>query len=240
MKHLLERSRHALDLKWFRRMDRMKTLDFGDINDLMHPKDPQYVLRMPIITPRSNGLQLPIELYWLKGFIHRVSAIQRHTVGISHPYCYVTVRYGPVTSETDDQWHVDGYTARISHLPEQNYIRCNRLATECFDQTVKFPKDFDPLIHNMSTYFEKVFNGRIQKLNAGSIYLIDPYVIHRRPRITDGQFRSFIRISFVPTEIIDDNFTPNPLIPIEEYGRDAVKDFRDKLISYHNTKVKFV
>jgi len=62
--------------------------------------------------------------------------------------------------------------------------------------------------------------------------MMDPYVVHRRPPISNGVVRTFVRISFTPIEIPDVNNTPNPLIPTQHYITDGVKSFREHLLDY--------
>jgi hypothetical protein len=192
------------------------------------PKD-QYILRMMVKSPWSKGLQIPKELHWLSHTIARC-VYQQNQLCVDHPFVYVTVRSGEVRSVTDDQWHGDGFSMRVPHAPEQNYIWTDVQPTEVLDQRFEFPEDFDPFKHNVHTFFQdRAGEQNIRVLKPKRLYQIDPYIVHRRPPVTAGTQRTFFRISFVPVEIEDDTCTQNPLLPVKHYGR---PDIRDTLISY--------
>jgi len=199
----------------------------------LQPPD-QYILRMLIRKPHGNFM-IPKYLEWLRTFIVHSLEFQQTAIGITHPYCYITVRSGLVTSTTDDEWHLDGFSTNISHLPEQNYIWCDSFGTEFTSIPIEFPSDFSGSRHNINHYIQDTLALKPQPIvtaHPDRIYCFDPYVIHRRPQIPNGIRRTFIRLSFIPIEIIDDNCTRNPLLPTPIYGRHAVKDFRDKLERY--------
>jgi len=196
----------------------------GEGPEVTPPERPQMVLRMMVRSPSSDGLQIPPELEWLRKTIEYCNGIQ--TVNNVHnPYVYVTVRSGPVVSRTDDLWHVDGFSMRVPHPPEQNYIWCNCFGTEVLNQEIRLPSDFDPMRHNIHRYFQAQADERnTEVLNPGTLYAIDPYVIHRRPSLSTEVWRTFFRISFVPIEIEDDTYTINPLIPrLKPYGREDIR-----------------
>jgi len=210
--------------------------DFSLPNDpiaIMEGKDvpdtnEQYILRMMV---RSNVLPLtiPPELKWLESTIHQLDDIQKAN-SLHNPFIYVTVRHGIVKSTTDDLWHVDGFSLRMPHVPEQNYIYVNVEPTEYLSTCWKMPETFDGMKHNIHWYFQdhaKQEDIRIAK--AGTFYLIDPYCVHRRPVLTNGIMRTFVRISFIPIEIEDDTCMRNPLFPEKVYGRE---DIRNKLVKH--------
>lgn len=152
-------------------------------------------------------------------------------MGINHSFCYITVRHGYVKSITDDEWHVDGFSTRISHIPEQNYIWTNIKLTEYVKKRLKFPKDFNPKKHKIQHYFQNNINenDKIYTFKENCLYCLNPYIIHKRLKNTEGLFRTFIRISFTPIEIQDINNTLNPILP-KPILPDGVKDFRDNLL----------
>ena len=193
-------------------------------------QDEQYILRMMVRTPTSGGFQIPSELEWLRLVIETCNSQQKQD-GIENPYCYVTVRHGIVRSETDDLWHVDGFSMRVPHIPEQNYIYASTQGTEVLEQEISLPGDFDSMRHNIHQYFQDVADVKnIRTLKDKTLYRIDPYVVHRRPTVTAGMVRTFFRISFIPIEIEDDTCTVNPLIPrVSPYNRG---DIRTRLERY--------
>ena len=186
------------------------------------PQSPQFILRMMVRTPNSNGFQIPDELLWLKPVIERTNSVQLSN-GISNPFVYVTVRSGNVITKTDDLWHVDGFSMRTPHVPEQNYIWTDVYGTEVLEQEFKLPDDFDPMGHNLHQYFQDRACTPARTLEPKKLWAIDPYVIHRRPSLPETVWRTFFRISFVPIEIEDDTCTVNPLIPrLKPYGREDI------------------
>jgi len=193
------------------------------------PFERQYILRM-VVRADSRLMSLPPELKWLVPLGAKAVAHQ-WSMRLNHPFCYITVRHGVVTSQTDDQWHVDGFSTRQPHVPEQNYIWCNTVGTEYVPLEVPFPKGFDPLVHNINSYLQKFIDpSRIANCEENTLYCMDPYILHRRPPTTAGMVRTFVRMSFVPIEINDVNNTPNPLLP-RAYNRDGV-EHRNTLIDY--------
>lgn len=194
------------------------------------PQD-QYILRMMIRSPWSNGLQVPAELEWVRPIVFGTDLIQKQLIGINHPFLYVTVRSGIVRSVRDDEWHVDGFSMRIPHTPEQNYVWTDGdYPTEVLEQQFVIPDDFDPMIHNLHQFIQDRATAEPKQLNPRRLYLIDPYIVHRRPQVPAGTQRSFFRISYVPIEIEDDACQQNPLLPERYYGRSV--DVRESLIRY--------
>ena len=188
------------------------------------PFDRQYILRMCI---RSFGgkVLIPSELHWLAPSIEKMCTIQEF-FGILHPFIYVTVRHGLVTSTTDDEWHVDGFSMRKEHVPEQNYIFSNVCPTEWLDQEFSIPEDFDALKHNLHWLLQdQVKAKQIKTVGTNEWNLIDPYVVHRRPPdIALNISRTFIRVSFVPIEIESDINTQNPILQTPHYGNTDIRE----------------
>jgi hypothetical protein len=192
------------------------------------PQD-QYILRMMIKSPWSNGYQIPPELEWIKSALAECEEFQEN-LRIDHPFVYITVRSGIVRSVSDDEWHVDGFSMRVPHAPEQNYIWSNCHPTEVLTKNFVIPFDFNPMLHNLHRFFQvRAQTEDIKALKANRVYQIDPYVVHRRVCVPEGTHRTFFRISFVPIEIEDDTCTPNPLLEPKVYNR---PDIRNSLIHY--------
>lgn len=94
-----------------------------------------------------------------------------------------------------------------------------------------FPDDFNPRIHNVNDYLSNfVDDEKITTLEDEFVYVMDPYILHRRPSSTFGKLRTFVRITFVPIEINDIRNTQNPLLP-REYSEDGV-EYRNSLLVY--------
>ncbi len=180
---------------------------------LTPPDEPQFVLRMPIQVPEKEGLYIPSNLLWLESFINECQYSQ-NTIRVHHGFVYITVRHGPMWTTTDDLWHVDGFSMRIPHSPEQDYTWVDCHPTEALLQPQRLPKSFHPLRHNVHHYFQDAADqSNRMTLESGRCYLMDPQVIHRRPQIPKGLWRTFVRASFVPIPIRDNTNTCNPLLP---------------------------
>lgn len=202
------------------------------INSAVFPNEEQYILRMMIRNNESNQFYIPDELKWLENEIIRADMIQKY-YNLDNQFVYVTVRHGIVKSITDDEWHVDGFSMRIPHVPEQNYICSVGVPTEYLEQSFEIPQEFDPNIHNLHHLLQDMADpNKIKSLTSNEIYLIDPYCVHRRPTVDQGTFRSFYRISFIPIEIEDDSCTQNPLLPKKNYNR---TDIRKSLKRFNNS-----
>jgi len=231
--HNIERnSKSAISLEPFKELN--YPLSLGEV-ELDVPDDRIYILRMPIRSYHS-GFQIPEELKWCRPLI-AVAEVNQKKMKVNHPFCYITIRSGLVTSTTDDEWHVDGFSTKITHLPEQNYIWVDRVPTEWTVQGINFPEDFDPLVHNVHRFIQRSLRGNvIQTCEPKRVYCMDPYVIHRRPHMYEDVYRTFIRVSFTPIEIQDRNNTFNDLLPMVS-NRDGVM-IRDQLKDYHEEKLK--
>ena len=225
-----ERAKKIVNLKQFNKYNYPEKV-FDYTLDCPHTR--QYILRMKIREPHGE-FKIPKELEWCKDLILKCDEHQKAN-GINHPYCYITVRKGKVTSVTDDEWHTDGYSEVITHIPEQNYIVTDRYCTEWLATPLKFPKDFSALKHNVVSFINKTLPTQMV-IKAGTakpneVNLFDPYVIHRRPKGIEGKERTFVRVTFLPIEIYDDNCEQNPLYEEKIYNRTA-SCVRDTLVDY--------
>lgn len=224
--NFLDKADKLLDLKHYSTIS--EPIYIGT-KDFEIPYERQYILRMLINAPGFGGPVIPKELNWLRETIFELIRIQDENA-LYNPYIYVTVRHGFVTSETDDEWHVDGFSKRIPHQPEQDYIWSNCHPTEYLDQSFDIPEDFDPLKHNLHYFLQgNADESKIKTCEERRIYLFDPYFVHRRKPNLQNMIRSFWRISFLPIEIQDNGCTKNPLL--EEKIYDHV-DIRTKLTRY--------
>jgi hypothetical protein len=204
------------------------------------PKVPKlYILRM-LVRPKYGEWFIPKELKFLKRIMYALSDYDKD-LGIEDSWCYVTVRHGPIESETDDSFHFDGSSFRTDLIPERNYVYTNHSPTEYKVGQLSFPPDFDPLKHNLFTFAERQLANEVTRaVESNEWYLLSPFVLHRRPpksfldRLVPVVSRTFYRICFTDIEARDINNTPNPMLPTDAYGRDPVRTFRDRLASYFN------
>ena len=199
------------------------------------PLDRQYILRM-LIRKGTDDFKVPPHLSWIARLLNVANEHQKK-LNVKHSFCYVTIRHGVVTTKTDDEWHTDGFSMNITHIPEQNYVWTNIKPTEYVEKAFDFPDDFDPSKHNINKFFQNRIEHRdIKIVKENNVYCMDPYIVHRRPTITDDMSRTFIRISFLPIEINDVNNSQNDLLP-RLYEKDGVKEFRNKLVDYDLDKI---
>lgn len=218
MLDIVQRAWKRLNLDTYAEANPVPVASVGHLNalSLVPPTHRQYILRM-MVRGRHGGLLIPPELDWLRAHIEQ--AFRVHAAYFpAKDFVYVTVRHGLCSTHTDAKWHVDGFSMRKIHYPEQNFIWNDEdFRTEYVDGTFTLPMCFDPLRHNLHQYFEDyIGQRRIGRFPPGWS-IIDPYIVHRRPPSTNGMQRTFIRISFVPIEIEDSRCTPNPLLPSGPY-----------------------
>lgn len=226
--NIKQRAYTAINLKQYNQINLFD--DVGELQ-LQTSIERQYILRM-LIKHYESDLLVPDEYKWLMPLINKSIEYQK-TIGINHPFMYLTIRNGIVTTKTDDQWHVDGFSLKFNHLPEQNYICCNNNPTQMIIKKFDIPNDFDASKHNLHQYFQDRItnNDVIETIKPNNLYCIDPYNIHKRNSNTFGTQRCFVRLSFTPIEINDINNTINPLLKTN-YTKDGLKDFRNKLVRY--------
>jgi hypothetical protein len=196
------------------------------------PKE-QMILRM-LVRPKYGALRIPAELEWLRETILSFIELDREITGIADSWCYVTVRRGPVTSVTDDEWHFDGASFRTDIIPERNYVWVDKVGPQYKTGQIDWPVDFDPNKHNLFSYAEKALKDEpIQRMKERCWGLMSPFVFHRRDPATNGMSdRTFIRISFPDIEGRDINNSHNPLLPTPFFGRNPVRSFRNRLRNY--------
>lgn len=197
------------------------------------PYSAQMVLRVLVRPKYQEKFRIPKTLEWLTGCIKALSDQDRAMTGIHDSWCYVTVRSGPLSSKTDDEWHFDGASFRTDIIPERNYIWVDKYPMEYKVGRLQFPADFDPVRHNLFTYAARCLDGTPHQASKPKTwYMLSPFCLHRRAFVPDGSPRTFVRIAFTDVEGRDINNTQNPLLPTNAFGRDPVRTFRDKLADY--------
>lgn len=195
------------------------------------PTERQYVLRMLVYRPLL-GWKLPADMEWLRPLLNAATAHQLEQFGpYSNRFIYVTIRHGLVTSVSDDVWHVDGFSLRIPHVPEQNYIWASNDGMEVCTLPIEVPEDFDGMKHNIHQLFQDMIPDDYEPLVMpdNTLVAIDTYHIHRRQAQVAGKMRTMVRISFVPIQIETDDCQQNPAFPVEVFNR---SDIRKQLTRY--------
>jgi hypothetical protein len=226
---LTERAKRLVNLLDYRQSVLEKSLRIGGF-DVSLPPAQRSVLRLPICM--GGAWSIPSEFDWLKDFIRQCVAFQE-TYFVAHPFWYLTVRRTDADpTNRSSQWHVDGFSLRTPHLPEMNYLWCSEEPTLFYERPIFFPDDFDGKRHNLQSFVaERIDHTHVVQGQARQIYLIDPYVIHKKPDCIVSTRRFLIRLSNIPVEIEDDLYTPNPAFPTRCYGR-VGKDVADQFKKY--------
>lgn len=194
--------------------------------ELTCPHATQGVLRM-LVRYRDGELQLPEELEWVRPLIIAADKVMLDN-GLVMPFTYVTVRHNFETDHTDEDWHVDGFSLRVSHIPEQNFLWSNTGGTLFTGKRVLVADNFNAMKHNINTSVKFIGTGADISAAPNGVYSFDPYVFHKAPPYT-GKGRTFVRISYTAIEIDDVNNTPNPLLPRVVTRRGV--EFRNTLTS---------
>lgn len=227
-----DRAFTALNLKQYNNLNMPDCLGKMELDV---PNEDYYILRM-LIKNSLGEYKIPKELSWVTPLIAR-SLHHQDSISVAHSFCYLTIR--TKAARTSDAWHVDGFSTKITHVPEQNYVWVNKDPTLVATRKFKFPDKFNSRKHNIHQFFQERISdddfedkGYIYPIEKLNVYCMDPYIIHKRPAyVSEG--RMFIRVSHTPIEINDVNNTLNPLIPTN-YTRDGIKDFRNTLERFIN------
>lgn len=230
MSTIAERAKEPLGLSFY---EEPNPAELVTALSLAPPNERQYILRCPLVIP-GKSMSIPDEMEWCADFVEESKDYQETVVGIHQPFAYLTIRHGLVASETDDEWHVDGFSMKVPHVPEQNYVWTDVQPTEVISFGMPIPEDFDPLRHNLQQLIQDSVppEASPSTLEPETIYAMDPYVFHRRPVLAATLARTFLRLSFTPIPIDDVNNHINPAFGNITSSYDGVKDFRDNLERY--------
>ena len=185
---------------------------------IRYPKEPCFILRLPIKIPGTDW-RLPVELDWLAKFVEDCASYQQNFDDFLNRYFYLTVRSGPVSSQNDERFHVDGFQGALvpRHLPEQNYLWTSTDPT-LFAIQPYFCEDLDPAKHNIHDFFDRHTDRRqVWSGLPGGVYLFDPYHVHARPAVVG--WRTVERLTALTVEIRDDTNTRNPALQMPAYGK---------------------
>lgn len=212
-------------------------IDMGLVMDAgidLNPMEPINVLRMPVKFPGSN-YRLPIELAELGPLLERVAEYESF-INKNHDYCFCHMTYDLSTIKAGEHhrfpgFHGDGIqgtklTPKVN--VEHSYILTSSPPTEFCLQPF-FLKHLDEAKHNYFLEFDK----QAKKTNLygtipNHLYLIDPYMVHRTPKIKRDVTRLFLRITYAFTELQHPKNTNNPLFEGQEYYKRI--DIRNNLM----------
>lgn len=211
-------------------------MGYWDVEGLMNHEVPN-VLRLPIKNPGTQ-FKIPQELAPLLKLIDRVANYdKRINPHFDKAFCHITFDLSDVEPGQYHRFpgmHGDGFqgsklTPKI--LPEHSYILVTDPATEVCLQPF-FLKHLDEAKHNEFLECDsQAHPANIYRTLPGHLYLIDPYIVHRTPKITKKVRRLFIRITFTFLELEHPKNTVNPMLEPYEY-EDRI-DIRDNLAPFN-------
>lgn len=190
-------------------------------------------LRMPLKFPRTE-YRVPGQLSGLMPLIKRVAEYEAF-INPCHDDCFAHITYD-VSDVPAGQYHrypgfhgdgVQGTKITPKVKVEHSYILTTSPPTEFCLQPF-FLKHLDEAKHNFFLEFDR----QAKECNVfGSLdshlYLIDPYMVHRTPKITVPTNRVFVRITYAFTELQHPKNTINPMFQGQEYNKRI--DIRERL-----------
>ncbi len=211
-------------------------IDLGLIDDAsidLDDSDPINVLRLPLKFPKTD-YRLPLEILELESLIRKVADYESF-INKEHDSCFCHITYDLSTVKSGEYhrfpgFHGDGLqgtklTPKIKI--EHSYIITSSPPTEFCLQPF-FLKHLDESKHNFFLEFDKqAKKTNIYKSLPNHLYLIDPYMVHRTPKIKHDVTRVFIRITYSFTELQHPKNTINPLFNGQEYNKRI--DIRENL-----------
>lgn len=191
------------------------------------------VLRMPIKFPGTN-YKLPKELGPIENLIKRAAEYEAF-INPEHDKCFAHVTYDISNVEANTHhrfpgFHGDGIqgtkiTPKVN--VEHSYIMVTDPPTEFCLQPF-FLKHLDESKHNFFLEFDKqAQENNVYGSLPNHLYLIDPYMVHRSPKLKKASTREFIRITYAFTELQHPKNTQNPLFCGQIYDKRI--DIRENL-----------
>ena len=183
------------------------------------------VLRMPLKFPGTN-YRIPRELGGVTSLITRVAEYEAF-INPRHAefFCHITFDHSDIEEGFYHRYpgfHGDGIqgtklTPKVEI--EHSYILATKPPTEFCLQPF-FLKHLDEAKHNFFLEFDRqAQEGNVYKSLPEHLYLIDPYMVHRTPKITQRVTRTFVRITYAATELQHPNNTINPMFQGQEYEK---------------------
>jgi hypothetical protein len=191
------------------------------------------VLRMPLKFPGTN-YRIPAELQPVEDLIRRVAEYEAF-INEAHDTCFCHITYDLSTVKKGQHhrfpgFHGDGIqgtklTPKVN--AEHSYILTTEPPTEFCLQPF-FLKHLDEAKHNYFLEFDRQANkANIYGSLPKHLYLIDPYMVHRTPKINKTVNRLFIRVTYSFTELQHPKNTVNPLFKGQQYDKRI--DIRENL-----------
>lgn len=192
------------------------------------------VLRMPLKFPGTE-YRIPSELEGLLPLISRAAEYEAF-INPKHDqtFCHITFDRSEVKPGEFHRFpgfHGDGVqgtkiTPKV--IVEHSYIIATAPPTEFCLQSF-FLTHLDESKHNFFLELDKQAKEcNVYGSLPGHMYLIDPYMVHRTPAITQPVSRVFVRITYAFTELQHPKNTLNPLFQGQEYEKRV--DIRERLV----------
>ncbi len=183
------------------------------------------VLRMPLKFPKTSYL-IPRELEALEPLIQRVAEYEKF-INKEHDdcFCHITCDFSNVSAGEYHRFpgfHGDGIqgtklTPKVN--VEHSYIQTSDPPTEFCLQPF-FLKHLDEAKHNYFLEFDRqAKEANVYGSLPNHLYLIDPYMVHRTPKIKNRTSRLFLRITYAFTELQHPKNTINPLFFGQVYDK---------------------
>jgi hypothetical protein len=193
------------------------------------------VLRMPLKFPGTTYI-IPRELEGLEPLIRRAAEYEKF-INKNHDecFCHVTFDASNVDAGTYHRYpgfHGDGIqgtklTPKVN--VEHSYIQTSDPPTEFCLQPF-FLKHLDEAKHNYFLEFDRqAKEANVYGSLPNHLYLIDPYMVHRTPKIKQRTSRLFLRITYAFTELQHPKNTINPLFFGQQYDKRV--DIRENLMA---------
>lgn len=194
------------------------------------------VLRMPLKFPDTH-YRIPQALSALMPLIMRCAEYESF-INPEHDKCFCHITFDRSKVEAGQfhrypGFHGDGIqgtklTPKVN--VEHSYILATAPPTEYCLQPF-FLKHLDEAKHNYFLEFDKqAKETNMFKSLPNHLYLIDPYMVHRTPHITETVQRIFVRITYAFTELQHPKNTLNPCFAGQEYEKRI--DIRENLCKF--------
>lgn len=191
------------------------------------------VLRVPIKNGRGKEIRLPKELLPIKPILVRLLQYDYYiNPNFQTFHAHITIDNSAVKPNTTQRFggfHGDGLQGgkfKQKLVVEHSYIFVDKFPTEVALQPF-FVAHLNEDRYNIFKEFDKqVKRDLIYHLRPSTVYLIDPYVVHASPVITEQTERTFFRLTLTPAELLMPKNTVNPMFEGQHYDdRIDVRDF---------------
>lgn len=203
-------------------------IDMGNVEDKLGEevcKSIPNVLRMPLKFPNTN-YRIPKVMEPMLDFITLIAEYESY-INKAHSDCFCHITFDNSYVEMGQHhrfpgFHGDGIqgtklTPKVN--VEHSYILTSSPPTEFCLQPF-FLKHLDESKHNFFLEFDKQAKDvNIYNSLPWHLYLIDPYMVHRTPKIMQNTNRIFVRVTYAFTELQHPKNTVNPLFEGQEYHK---------------------